>query len=258
MELTRGEFQLCSEQQDAVKLNYNKGSLMQGMIIERIRPSYGELLHKSELKPYSQYLYLPRVGNPLWVLNTLTHEAAEEIWSTADLKGLSTFQLTHNEWKIKVSNRSFSYLSEDELLEQTFFKKCPRIVQIQFVAPTSFKTGGSYLNYPTIRHLFQSLMNKFNAVSSNSNLDVETILADIEQNTSIVRYRLQSTLFGLENVQIPSFVGSLTLKISGPQQIVNLVYMLLQFGTYSGVGIKTAIGMGGLRIIERSAAQCRT
>ena len=83
MELTRGEFQLCSEQQDAVKLNYNKGSLMQGMIMERIRPSYGELLHKSELKPYSQYLYLPRVGNPLWVLNTLTHEAAEEIWSTA-------------------------------------------------------------------------------------------------------------------------------------------------------------------------------
>ena len=39
--------------------------------------------------------------------------------------------------------------------------------------------------------------------------------------------------------------------MSGPQQMVNLMHMLLHFGTYSGVGIKTAMGMGGFQIEER-------
>lgn len=252
MELVRGEFRLCQVQQD-IKLNSSKGSLMQGMMMERIRTSYGETLHKSELKPYSQYLYLQKTDDPIWVLNTLTQDASEEVWQIAGLKNLSNFRLTHNDWEIQVVERKFTNLSEDDLLEQTFFRSCPRVVQIQFVTPTSFKTGGGYLNYPTVRHVFQSLLNKFNAVSSSSKLDVETILEDIVQNVSIIKYRLQSTQFGLENVRIPSFIGSLTLRISGPQQIVNLIYMLLRFGTYSGVGIKTAMGMGGLRIVERSA-----
>ena len=33
--------------------------------------------------------------------------------------------------------------------------------------------------------------------------------------------------------------------------MVNLMHMLLRFGTYSGIGIKTAMGMGGLQIEER-------
>lgn len=252
MELIRGEFQLCPVQQD-IKLNSSKGSLMQGMMMERIRTPYGEILHKSELKPYSQYLYLQKADNPTWVLNTLTQGAAEEVWHIADLKNLSGFRLTHNDWEIRVAERRFERLSEDDLLEHTFFHNCPRIVHVQFVTPTAFKTGGKYQNYPTVRHLFQSLLNKFNAFSSSSKLDAEDILDDIERNTTVIKYRLQSTQFSLENVRIPSFIGLLTLKTSGPQQMVNLIYMLLCFGTYSGVGIKTAMGMGGLRIIERSA-----
>lgn len=250
MELIRGEFRLCPLRQD-VKLNSSKGPLMQGMMMERIRVSYGERLHKSELKPYSQYLYLRKPDNPIWVLNTLTQETSEEVWHIADLKNLSNFRLTHNDLEMQVVERKFTNLSEDDLLEQTFFRDCPRVVQIQFVTPTSFKTGGEYLNYPTVRHVFQSLLNKFNAASSSSKLDTEAISKDIVQNVAVIKYRLQSTQFGLENVRIPSFIGSLTFKISGPQQIANLIHMLLCFGTYSGVGIKTAMGMGGFKIVER-------
>lgn len=251
MELTRGEFYLQPIRQDT-KLYSNKGSLMQGMLMERLRSSYAEVLHKSELKPYSQYLYQSKTRGSVWVLHTLTQAAAEEIWQVAKMRQLSSFQLSHNDCEIKVVERRFTQISEDELLSQTFFQACPKTVRIQFLTPTAFKTDGKYLNYPTVRHFFQSLLNKFNAVSSESMLESEHILEDLEQNISIIGYRLQSTQFSMEGVRIPSFLGTLTLRVGGPQQMANLVYMLLQFGTYSGVGIKTAMGMGGIRIVERS------
>ena len=39
--------------------------------------------------------------------------------------------------------------------------------------------------------------------------------------------------------------------MTGPQQFVNLMNLLVRIGEYSGVGIKTAMGMGAVEIIER-------
>ena len=244
MDLIRAVFKLASPQQERC-LNSNQGSLMQGMMMQKIRPAYAELLHRSELKPYSQYLRNGTNGN-VWILQTLTPDAAEEIWNKAELRTLSQFCLEHRDVNVQVTERKFEHLSEEELLEQTFFHTCPRKAVIHFVTPAAFKSNGSYLNYPTIRRIFQSLLNKFNAVSSSSSLDMDLVLDDIEKNVIATGYRLKSTYFNLEGIKVPSFLGSLALFTKGPQQMVNLIYMLLQFGTYSGVGIKTAMGMGGI------------
>ena len=255
MELIRTEFKLRTTTQGQ-RLNSNCGPLMQGVIMERIRPEYGEVLHISELKPYSQYL-IHEANEDTWVLQTLTHDSGNEIWNIAAIKQLEKFRLEHNDMEIGVAERSFTKLSEDELLNQTFFGDCPRKVSVDFVTPTAFKSGGAYVNYPTIRHVFQSLLNKFNAVSTNSSLDVDMVLGDIENNIAVTGYRLKSTYFHLEGIRIPSFVGSLSLVTKGPQQMANLAYMLLKFGTYSGIGIKTAMGMGGMRIAERNVTRWR-
>jgi CRISPR/Cas system endoribonuclease Cas6 (RAMP superfamily) len=42
----------------------------------------------------------------------------------------------------------------------------------------------------------------------------------------------------------------MTLRLHGPDTLARYVRFLLRFGEYSGVGIKTAIGMGGIRIKE--------
>ena len=46
-------------------------------------------------------------------------------------------------------------------------------------------------------------------------------------------------------------MGRITLKITGPQQFVNLMHLLIRIGEYAGIGIKTAMGMGAVEIIER-------
>lgn len=186
MELIRTEFKLRPATQGQ-RLNSNCGPLMQGVIMERIRPEYGEVLHISELKPYSQYL-IHEANEDTWVLQTLTHDSGNEIWNIAAIKQLEKFRLEHNDMEIGVAERSFTKLSEDELLNQTFFGDCPRKVSVDFVTPTAFKSGGAYVNYPTIRHVFQSLLNKFNAVSTNSSLDVDMVLGDIENNIAVTGY----------------------------------------------------------------------
>jgi putative CRISPR-associated protein Cas6 len=43
----------------------------------------------------------------------------------------------------------------------------------------------------------------------------------------------------------------LTFKITGPNTLKAYANMLLKFGEYSGLGMKTSLGMGGLELEER-------
>ena len=69
--------------------------------------------------------------------------------------------------------------------------------------------------------------------------------------TSIIKYNLKSTSFHLEGTRIPSFVGWIVIRNDGPQTMGNFIKLLLRFGKFSGVGIKTGIGMGALQLIDR-------
>ena len=78
----------------------------------------------------------------------------------------------------------------------------------------------------------------------------EDALEQLCENTQIVRYDLKSVNFSLEGVRIPAFIGKITIKINGTKTMADFANMLLEFGTYAGVGIKTALGMGFIRQIE--------
>lgn len=231
-------------------LSCRNASLFQGMLMQRIDPQYGEILHRSELKPYSQYLDCQK-DQAIWVLQTLTDIAENQIINTPHFLAGKSICLERLGLSAKITGIDRETLTQEELLEQTFFTKCPRTVKVQFITPTAFKVQGRYQNYPTIQHIFGSLIQKYNAVHTTTEIAGENLLEDLQRFTSVIGYNLRNTTFPVEGITIPSFVGTLLLKISGPQQMVNLVHLLLYFGTYSGIGIKTAMGMGALRIIER-------
>ena len=132
----------------------------------------------------------------------------------------------------------------------TPFQQAKKYISIQFVTPTAFKQNGKYLNYPDIRSLYLNLMNKYDAVSEQESMRDEETLDQLVENTTISRYELRSTVFCLEGVRIPAFLGRLTLRLDGAQTMANFADVLLQFGTYSGIGIKTALGMGAIRLLE--------
>lgn len=218
--------------------------------MQQIDPAYGEILHRSELKPYSQYLDIS-AKQAVWVLQTLTASAEEHLLMALGLSEGNTIYLKRLEQSVKITAIERERSSHEELLEQIFFTQCERTIQIRFVTPTAFKVQGHYQIYPTILHIFRSLIQKYDATQARTEIAEDGLMDDLQRFVSVIGYDLRSTFFFVEGITIPSFTGTVLLKISGPQQLVNLVHLLLHFGTYSGIGIKTAMGMGAIQIMKR-------
>ena len=81
-------------------------------------------------------------------------------------------------------------------------------------------------------------------------MDEET-LEQLCENSQIVRYDLKSVNFFVEKVKIPAFIGKITIKLTGTKTMTNFANMLFEFGEYSGIGIKTSVGMGCIKLNER-------
>lgn len=236
----------CSE----AALSYQMSSLFHGVLLEQVDCEYGMYLHQSNLKPFSQHLVLHK-DEALWIINVFSQKAYEQMIVPLMREGVQEIYLKHRELHIPILEKKCELVDVDAIMEQTIFSTCSRYLNIRFATPTAFKSDGEYVFYPTIRHIFNSLIQKFDVVNEQVEIYTPELLNDIETNLKISRYNLRSTYFSLEGVKIPAFVGEITIKVRGPQPLVNIVHLLVRFGEYAGVGIKTAMGMGHIEITER-------
>ena len=129
----------------------------------------------------------------------------------------------------------------------TSFRTGQKYYDLEFITPTSFKSNGRYMIYPDLGMIYRSLMKKYSIVSEQNMYDEDT-LEQLVNYSNITRYRLQSTLFPLEGVVIPSFKGNISVRIHGSDTMSRYARLLLSFGEYSGVGIKSSIGMGAIKL----------
>ena len=104
------------------------------------------------------------------------------------------------------------------------------------------------LYFRTVHNIYNSLLNKWNSFASEVSLKDDHILDHLKDNTELVGYNLRSTKFNLDGAKINSFRGEICLKISGPESLVRIANLLFAFGEYSGIGVKCALGMGGIKV----------
>ena len=161
------------------------------------------------------------------------------------------FTIEKKGMRVKILNKSTNMLPKKELLEVFYSDACSHYLNLEFLTPVSFKSNGRYQIMPEVRYLYQSLMNKYSAASAEMDMYDEETLEQLSGHSRIVRYRLKSTFFPVEGVKIPSFKGEVSIKIDGTDTMAKYARLLARFGEYSGVGIKTAMGMGALKIKER-------
>lgn len=240
--------------------DYRISSLLQGVLMEFIPTEYADKLHEDGLKPYTQYVRL-RDNELIWTITALSREAKENVIEPIANSGSKEIFLEHKDTSLKILRQELRGITYRELMNETFFGNCSRIVTLRFLTPTAFKVDGKYQFHPTVEHVMSSLIRKHDSVSQGTEIYSEELMKQISEDVNIIGYKLQSINFHLEGVKIPSFIGSITIRIGGQQQFVNLINMVCAIGEYSGVGIKTAIGMGALsaeqkrkgRKIEREA-----
>lgn len=168
----------------------------------------------------------------------------DTLWNTEKI------EIKKRDMEIFIGQKKYDEVSYRELMEEFYEKDANRYIQLHFISPTAFKQQGKYVFYPDLRCIFQSLMNKYDvAVQEETMLDRDTLdqLCDAAQ---VIRYDLKSTSFPMEGIKIPAFIGKITIKMNGTQTMANFANMLFRFGEYAGVGIKTAIGMGYIKMTE--------
>lgn len=231
---------------DSPEFGYYQSSNMQGVLMEHIETKYAEKLHEQGIKPYSQCLLVGEEKE--WVVKTCTKEAYQEMMLPLLDAEFTCFHIEKKDIHVTIKEKHVNTIKKKELLEKFYADEASRHLKLEFLTPTSFKSNGKYVIIPELRYIYQSLMNKYSALSENMEMYDEETLEQLVANSSIVSYRLRSTFFPVEGIKIPSFKGELGIKIAGTDTMARYLRLLAEFGEYSGVGIKTAMGMGALKI----------
>lgn len=235
-------------QLDTEEINFQQSSNLQGIIMENIDSQYASYLHGNQLNPYSQYV-IKKDGISQWHIQTITTEAYENI--ILPLVNLKKIEIKKKALEVKISARELQTYEEKGLIREFYDVKCPKYLEINFLTPTAFKRDGKYVAYPDLRLVYGSLMRKFSEASNEIDMVDENILQELTDKSEIIRYRLRTIPFPLEQIKITGFIGNVCIRINGPETLARYVRMLIKFGEFSGVGIKTGIGMGAMQFYRR-------
>lgn len=230
------------------RLSFQMGSAFHGALMELVSGGTCELLHNSAVHPFSQYLER-RSDGWHWVVTALTQELSTEIIH----KGLlpcDGIELKKAGIKLSFSKKQLLDMPMEKLSERMYHGSAPRHIDVEFITPTSFKQEGRYLFYPDIRGMYISLLNKYGAVETQQDVKDEDMLKELVRHTQISKYNLRSVLYFVDSGKVPAFIGSVGLRLSGPETLRSFVDFLFHFGEYSSIGIKGGLGMGGMRVVD--------
>lgn len=230
--------------------NYHWGSLMHGMILEKLPVDVVKMLHESKLRPFSQYL-IPKPEQKLsWHIGLWDKNVAEIIEPI--LVSLQQFTIKHKGISLEVVEVDKRIISYQDYFANFFVSAnvCRRY-EVNFLTPCSHKRDGQYVIFPTVDLMIQSVAKRYCAFIHDFSLDDPEAITQIIQHMRIVRYSLRSAVYYLNGTKITGYLGKITIQIQGPEQLARLAGALLSFAEYAGLGIKTALGMGGVRIIPK-------
>jgi len=217
-------------------------------LLSQVSREAGNQYHDNSLRAISHYVHLRTSPHrPEWVVNLLTKEA------------FSLFQpvLEEMEEAWLHQRRVPCVCTEAERIDapQVFFdlgEELSHTVRfpLDFLTPTSFKQQGRYVIYPQESLMLQSLCNRWSLCFPSQPMDAQMLLPSLLEGVRIVDYSLRSLRYPLKQVSIPSFQGRVVLEAHLPQTESTLFRALYCFAPYAGMGIKTALGMGGIAIHE--------
>lgn len=224
------------------------GPYLQGVLMEHVNPSYAELLHQLPFNPYSQYSRWE--GERLiWKVCGLTDEATEHV--VEPLRQLESVEIKRVNKRFDVESMSMDTLPL-KVLANAINQPGAAKARIRFVTPTAFKSHGEYVIVPSIRLIVQNLLMHYGQVYDNNKEGYAETVEYVENHARVLAYSLRSNYF--DNIagqrKIPAFVGTMTIGLRGNDMTAGLVRMLLRFGEFAGVGIKTSMGMGGFKLLE--------
>ena len=215
-------------------------------LLSHISSEAGNRLHEQGVRPIHQYLsYNPKTKECWWMVYLLNDETV----------GLFA-PILENTMEARLHSGVIGFASCE--LEQidtpyTFIQRAAslsldRRFPLEFLTPTSFKQSGRYVIFPQESLILQSLIAHLGMCFPEMPLDDADVFVAMQQGLHIVDYRLQTLRYPLKQTKIPSFVGRMVMEAHLPAPLMDVFKTLYCFAPYAGIGVKTALGMGGIQI----------
>lgn len=226
---------------DHEELNPNVASLFHGYLMSVVDYSYADFLHYNDIKPYTSIIYM-KDKKWYWKITTLTKKAYEEIILSLLNKNPKTIYIEHKDIEVEVKSIEIQTSTYEDV-----YLDSKNIQRLHFITPTSYKSDGRYQIFPSVRVLLKGVANKINKFSDSVKID-EDELEKILASTDIRNYSLRTTVFNLSNAGIKSFLGYVDIYDPKDDYYKNIISYLINMTEYTGVGVKTSLGMGGTKV----------
>ena len=229
------------------EIDVSLGYPLYGWLMENAPYEFAEAVHEQGETPVAQHLQYRGEAAYDWVVTLIGADAVTALSPVLDTAK-----------EIALHNITLSVILEEKnvitsavsFIKQVHAQEHGNRLNLIFRSPTSFKQNGRHVLFPQESLILQSLITKWNIAFPEYPMDDADAFAMLENGVRIVDYRLRSLRYPMKATRITGFVGRVTLsaRLSAPmQEIWNL---LAAFAPYSGIGIKTALGMGGVSIEE--------
>lgn len=220
------------------------GYWLYAALLEKASKSFGSRVHEDAVTPISQFLTI-KDNNLYWRVTLLGKESQAALGDV--IHTIDALYLRHEKLRLPIEKRTVKKVA----MPDSFFlvgETRGGAHSFRFHTVTAFKHQGKYVTLPTPRLLLQSLMKKWNGSFPDCPIE-DADGHGLDAMAAGLRFRdfqLRSGAFRLKGAVIPGFVGAITVENQLDGFHRKLADALLLFAPFAGIGIKTALGMGGV------------
>ena len=232
----------------SIKIVQSIGSVLHGVLMELVGTDYAGQLHEAGLRPYSQYVYFDKDRNQyIWRLSAVTADAVNRIVRP---------MLDMPEKIFLKQKRGYLYIKDRTILEETSYKALIHKfwngdvysqTKLQCMSTTSFKVDKQYTIFPEAFRIYRYLLRQWNQFSAFGAMDTDSLLGGLESGVFIRDYNLRMGVYALEGVKIRGFRGQVVMQFKRNAELQRVLALLSYYSQFTGLGIKTALGMGGVK-----------
>ena len=230
---------------NTVQLGASLAYPLYAWLLSHFTKEEGDLLHLQDTRPISQYVYHNLAAQcDEWTVNLLTKDAVRLFAPALDEAteaSLHSSVVSFCRKKITCVERPHTLIEKARAMQGSRFT-------LTLLSPTAFKQDGRYVIYPQEQLILQSLVNRWGLCFPDIPLDDVDATRAILQGLHITDYRLQTLRYAFKQTRIPSFQGRVILEARMPAPLMEVWKTLYCFAPYAGLGIKTALGMGGVGV----------
>ena len=212
---------------------------LHGASMKLIPTEYAEKLHQNEYHPFSIFAY-PYDDALIIRVSALTDEAEQLVCAMTErnsffIAGMKKpLAAEHIEIVPPIHADDIeSYINGNRL-------------RISFVTPAMIKSGGKPSCRPDIAAYFYSVILKYNCFE---NVCIEySDFTNAFNDAYIDDYNLQSVKYNVSGNIFPGMIGQCNITLPKNPEQNALLKKVFAYATYSGIGGKTGLGMGGIVI----------